>query len=214
MRKAPQTRKAFTLIEMLVVITIVGIIGAVAVGNYAATRKQAKLELGVDTLISIFKEQEQKAKSGQLVTFQEAGKSQTGIACYGVDLRVSDSQNGQGQGGQPVVPVQYLINPYHAVQGNDADACGANSVQTMNISSFEDLEISKISLMDQNQSSQDQNDLKVFYKPPLGKRDFVGVVNSVQQMKIVIGLVGTADKRCFVLNNTTGVFSILTPDQC
>lgn len=209
MRKAPQTRKAFTLVEMLVVITIVGIIAAVAVGNYAASRKQAKLELGVDTLISIFKEQEQKAKSGQLVTFQEAGKSQSGIACYGVDLRVSDSQSGQGQGGQSVVPVQYLINPYHAVQGNAADACGATSAQTMNVSSFEDLEIRQV-LLDQ----QEQKELQIFYKPPLGKRDFVGVVNLVQQMKIVIGLIGTADKRCFVLNNTTGVFSILTPDQC
>lgn len=209
MLKAHQKRKAFTLIEMLVVITIVGIIGAVAVGNYAASRKQAKLELGVDTLISIFKEQEQKAKSGQLVTFPEAGKSQTGIACYGVDLKVSDLQNGQGQGQKPVVPVQYLINPYHAVQGNDADACGANSVQTMNISSFEDLEIRQV-LLDQ----QEPKELQIFYKPPLGKRDFVGVVNSVQQIKIVIGLIGTADKRCFTLNNTTGVFSILTPDQC
>ncbi len=211
MRKSPKTRKAFTLIEMLVVITIVGIIGAVAVGNYAASRKQAKLELGVDTLISIFKEQEQKAKSGRLVTFQEAGKLQTGIACYGVDLRVSDPQNGQGQGQKPVVPVQYLINPYHAVQGNDADACGANSVQTMNISSFEDLEISKI-LLDQ----QEPKELQIFYKPPLGKRNFVlnGASAAVQQMKIVIGLIGTADKRCFTLNNTTGVFSILTPDQC
>ncbi len=211
MSKAKHTKRAFTLVEMLVVITIIGIIGAMAVGFYSSGRKQAKLEMGVDNLISIFKEQEQKAKSGQLTTFKsnQSEEKKKMLGCYGVYLQATS-----GDAGTVILPVQYVLTPYYPVKDNRVDNCETALKETVSTSAFEDLEIRKILLDD-----LEQKDLQVFYKPPFAKRDFMQGLNfidsaQIKKIKVVIGIKNTQDQRCFEFNNTTGVFSVLLPDQC
>ena len=71
----------FTLIEILIVIVIIGMLAFIAVSSFGSARKSARLDVAVDSLISLVKEQEGKARTGRV-----AGGSPDQISCYGVEI--------------------------------------------------------------------------------------------------------------------------------
>jgi prepilin-type N-terminal cleavage/methylation domain-containing protein len=105
-------RKAFTLIELLIVVAIIGILTVVVVSSYGTVRQKAKMDLIADTLISSIKTQYDSAKSGK-------GES----TCYGIYFNgVGESGSAAGSGW---AQVQIVKAPYVAVstEGDMADYC-------------------------------------------------------------------------------------------
>ena len=52
-RNIMQTRNAFTMVELVFVIVVIGILSAIAIPKLAATRDDAEITVGINTLASI-----------------------------------------------------------------------------------------------------------------------------------------------------------------
>ncbi len=81
-------KKGFTLIELLIVICIIALMTVIAVANYAAVERQARVEFATDTLVSTLREVQVLARSGNVVrqesTSTEPDKSV--LQCYAVKI--------------------------------------------------------------------------------------------------------------------------------
>lgn len=60
-------KKGFTLVELMVVVTIIGVLAVSTVPSYFRSQKNAKYENAVSEIISLFKETRNQAISGQFV---------------------------------------------------------------------------------------------------------------------------------------------------
>lgn len=165
-----KNRSGFTLIEMLIVVSIVGIIAVLAVSSYGNTQRQARLSLTVDSLITSFQEQMGKAKNGQRAGTVGDG-SERGFYCFG--LQISKEK--------PLL--QYLSAPYIVADQQNADYCSGD-IAYIPFEDFENLGIQEIQVDETTLDS-----VTVFFKPPSGK----AVVNSAGQflpfskVKITVG---------------------------
>lgn len=79
-------KAGFTLLELLIVICIIGILALLTISNYAGVQRGARLDFAADSVVSIIKEQQLLAKSGNR---DEDGNLQ----CYAFKLVVADEQN-------------------------------------------------------------------------------------------------------------------------
>ena len=61
-------KKAFTLIELLIVISIIGILSTLAIGNYSNLRSSIENQFTVDTLVQEIRRQSQLAQNQQTPT--------------------------------------------------------------------------------------------------------------------------------------------------
>ena len=100
------TLQGFTLIEMLIVIVIIGLLAFMAVSSFGSAQKAARLDIAVDTIMSVIKEQQGKARAGRQVSGVPGGKN----LCYGVVFQKSFPS------------VQTVTVPYVAVSPNSAHA--------------------------------------------------------------------------------------------
>ena len=155
-------RAGFTLIEMLVVLCIVAILAILAIGSYATARQQARLDLSVDSFVSLLKGQAGKAKSGQSFSTDQAQPQQNVAGCFGVTF---DKKAVTHQGNNTAYPVWIVSMPYLAVSGTDADVCDFNNAQYKAADTYPDLQLSTLSV-DAGPSS---DGVMIVFKPPFGK---------------------------------------------
>jgi prepilin-type N-terminal cleavage/methylation domain-containing protein len=137
-------KRGFTLVEMLVVITIIGMLAFLGVSSYGAAQKQARLELAADNVVSLLKEQQGLAKSGRVGLSGSA-------KCYGVRLLINNAPK--------VVEADYF-----AVQGNKADFCNIDNETERPLIQELDVVVSNL-----KQGFIDKDDLTIMFKPPSAK---------------------------------------------
>ena len=135
-------RPAFTLIEILIVIFIIGILAVVAISSYGAARQRAKADLIADTLLNTIKEQQNAAQSGQ----------GTVPLCYGVYF----DANSQPQ-------VQTVTAPYQSISTDQmsADYCDMNNKNLQDFTALENFTITDV-----NAFGTSQNSYLIMFKPP------------------------------------------------
>ncbi len=156
MKKKGLLKLAFTLIEMLVVIAIIGMLAVVAVMSFSSATRTAKLDIASDMLVSLFKQQQSLTKSGRGVGQDEQPR------CYGL---IIDSKAAPGN------QVKSLNVPYYAIKGNEADLCDiADSASLANAINYDAMSDVKIANMTVGTTSKDK--LMVFFKPPFAKTLF------------------------------------------
>jgi prepilin-type N-terminal cleavage/methylation domain-containing protein len=78
-RLTSKKNKGFTLIEILIVISIIGLVTILGVSSYAVVRKRIRLDIAVNSAVSIVTEARDKAKVGY---FESDGAS----VCFGFKL--------------------------------------------------------------------------------------------------------------------------------
>lgn len=81
MKKFP-SKLGFTLIELIIVLAIIGIMAASAIGSYSQVRASAELSLQVDEIISELRKTQTKA--------QNSGNN----LCYGMQFNMSEENAG------------------------------------------------------------------------------------------------------------------------
>ena len=184
LKKTSQSAKqfpAFTLIEMLIVIVIIGLLAAMAVGSFGSARKRARLDIATDSMISTLKEQLGKAKSGRQ---SENDKS----SCYGVFFQKTQKPYVQS------VVIPYVSVPPVGDNSPYADYCDTQSVTVS--PQLTPLEVADdVLLKDIQRNNQQVDSWIVLFKPPFGK-----ILEAVSVDQIVPDLLSTNDGVKIVVN--------------
>lgn len=186
-------KKAFTLIEMLIVVAIVAILAMVSVASFGSARQQARRDIAIDSMVSALRGQQTLAKSGRL---DEA----TGLnRCYGMLFKTEE-------------PYAQLVDmPYIAVGTDKADYC--DELETdRNVRDYdviEDFEIRKIDTF-----GVEDTDVVILFKPPfartvLGDASFGNLENLVVQttsdIVVSVALPGDEEVRAFRFDASSGL---------
>ncbi|HLG25922.1 MAG TPA: type II secretion system protein [Candidatus Gracilibacteria bacterium] len=211
------TRKAFTLVEMLVVITIVAILAVIAVSSYGAARRVARLDIVADSVVSMLKERQQKAKSGVVTPTQPGTPSATGSRnssqphCYGLFFSTAPEAGS--------LAVEVVETPYFPVGPQGADYCDLVQAETDPLDVVEDFKILNIQRFE-----TETEELLILFKPPFA-RVVLGTMNTVsapgteytQDLLVTLGLPEGQGERTVRYNIASGiierVYAQQTPQQ-
>lgn len=149
---ALKVKGGFTLIEVLIVVIIVGLLAVLAVGSFGTARKKARLDVGVDAMVSILKEQRTKAQTGRQITSGDEAKT----LCYGVIF-------------QKTAPYfQTVEMPYRAIANDGsakADYCDATTAQPVLVTQGV---TSDVLVQDVKLGNGSVDKVVVMFKPPHG----------------------------------------------
>jgi len=101
-------KKGFTLVEMLIVISIVGLLATISIGGYTRFRKASVLDLSADSIVATIYDARDSAKFGKVMGGEvEAGGEITdpdnldivsSSKCFGVRFTVGDSSGNDASG--------------------------------------------------------------------------------------------------------------------
>lgn len=208
-------QNGFTLIEMIVVLTIVAIMGILAVSTYSGTRRQARLDISVDSFVSALREQAGKAKNGQLIPFVQVGQQAPGgqsdqqllkSACFGVALNT--------QGAEPLAVEAF---PYVAITPDGrADVCDPLQIQKFPYQAFEELQVKELLV----NGGQKYDQLKIFYKPPFARMiifDQGSMLQDVKNIKVIFDSKNPSQnplQRCVQIDVQNNLITRLDPSAC
>lgn len=81
-----QAKSAFTLIELLIVIVIIGILAVLIISSYTVAYRKARLDIGTENVISALKNQKTKVTAGYKTNEGE----EIEVGCLGVTISLSD----------------------------------------------------------------------------------------------------------------------------
>ena len=195
-----QLKSAFTLIEMIIVMAIIGVLALVSVSSYSVVQRHTRFDIALDTLISVLKEQRDKARAG-------GQNDNMALSCYGLIFRK------QNQGTDTTTEIASMR--YVAVDDkkNRADFCDpALSFIKKDSGVTGDLQVKNIALG----NNETLDSLALFFKPPLGlsvaaKSLDDSALNSLfpvsedqNPIKITLGLSNTEETRTFIFDIITG----------
>jgi prepilin-type N-terminal cleavage/methylation domain-containing protein len=144
-------KKAFTLIELLIVIAIIGILTVVSLSSYSSTRQVAEINIQTDTLVTLLRESKGKAQN---TTPDEEGK----LYCIGFQFSQNSVDTDTPQ-------IQKIKVPYK----NQFEPCDTEQepIPEPGLEDIE-LEITKINL-NEGADSKEVNQLSILYFPPKGE---------------------------------------------
>lgn len=104
MMKILSAKKGFTLVEMLIVITIVGLLATVSISGYTSFRKSSVLDLAADSIVADIYDARDSAKFGKVIGGGDVSDSTenndgeiegSSSKCFGVRFTIA---NGNGSG--------------------------------------------------------------------------------------------------------------------
>ena len=141
------TKRGFTLIEMLIVISIIAILAFLGIDSFSDAQRRAKLNVGAESLASMIKGQVENVRDGIAVK-DSTGK--TSLNCYGFGITADRIVNS-------------LIAPYDAPNDDcTLSGTGANAVQNLPFDQLNGLKISELDVAGKPVTSN----LVVYFKPP------------------------------------------------
>ncbi len=192
--RLPRRVKAgFTLLEMLIVISIVGVIAGIAVGSYGSIRQQAKLDIATDSFVSAFHEQFQKTRSGKSVT-GGSSSSDFSSSCFGLKIALEAPY------------LEYRSTPYVSADTLRADVCDPLKVVSQPYDFMEEVVVKNIEVELQGLPSAPQS-TEVFFKPPLAKAVLLSEQSYPKPFTVTVtlGVANVPSTRTVQFDSLTGV---------
>lgn len=200
-------KKAFTLIEMLIVIAIIAILAVLAVDAYGGARRSAQIDLATDGLVSALKYQQSLSKSGKVEDEADASVGAPAVKkvaeskCYGMYFSKNPDEG--------KAKVMYAEAPYYAVKGEKADWCDLEAMELRKYETEADFELFMINRF---RPDDDADELLVLFKPPFARvvtGDMNGVASPGLQMTPYINfglrLPDGTNEKYFRLDTSTGL---------
>jgi len=155
-------KKAFTLIEVLICLTIIVIIALIAVGSFGGVQKQARLDFAADSFVSVIKEQFQLARSGRRYTENDMNA----LKCYIVKFQKEAIFTG-------LASYKSLDSAKPDDIEQKVDYCEETDDSNLKKADFldQDLIVKKIQENDflSSNNYQDLDTLSFYFKPPYAK---------------------------------------------
>lgn len=199
---------AFTLIEMIIVMTIIGVLVTVSVSSYTVVQRRTRLDISLDTLISTLKEQRDKTRVGRVDKQGNNGE----LSCHGLFF----DQKGID------LAIQIVSMRYVAVDRNRADFCDFDRSfvkQSTGLTQDQGVFIKNITLG----SGVEENirEFALFFKPPSGipvaamglnpnaLASSLALSSRQNPLKITLGLSNTAEEMTLIFDFLTGVIKKL-----
>jgi prepilin-type N-terminal cleavage/methylation domain-containing protein len=155
----------FTLLELLIVISIIAILAILTISNYAGVQRGARLDFAADSVVSLIKEQQQLAKSGNR---DEGGNLQ----CYAFKLIVADEENQA----QALIGSSNYVGLPKDENGNilsNPDPGSVDVCEKIEGGGWQERKIFQAGTVLQNISEiingQELNSLELYFKPPFAQ---------------------------------------------
>src|SRR3989339_641720 len=144
--KFRETKSAFTIIEILIVITIIGILTAVFLGSYGGTIEHAKVESSAQEIKSVLESLKIKANSGIFEGEQESAINNNVALCYGMSF---DQMQGE---------VMTFTTPFN----HEEQKCSYEKSNLATVEIQKSVQIAQI-------SDLQLNDINIYFFPPRGE---------------------------------------------
>ncbi len=154
-------KKAFTLAELLIVITIIGILTTVFIGNYQGAIQHSRVNASANEIKSILKSQQSKASNGIL---QSNSNQEKTIVCTGVYFDKTAT-----------VSIQTFLSPFDS----ESQTCINDQSQwtyKVEVVVYEDVKISKL-------INDEIEDLTIYFAPPRAQMSIWHSQNSTKYDK-------------------------------
>lgn len=160
-----RNKGGFTLIEMLIVIVIIGLLASIAISSFWGARKKARMDIAVDTLASIIKEQRGKAQAGRVAS----GTDEIQNLCRGLVF-------------QKTAPfIQTIQTPYRAIAADGtskADYCDATTVEP----TLEEVVVTEdVLVKDIQKGGGGVEKFVLMFKPPYGSPMLANDVSAITE---------------------------------
>jgi prepilin-type N-terminal cleavage/methylation domain-containing protein len=177
MSKILSLKKGFTLIEILIVITIIAILAVLSAAGYTAFRKAALIDLSADSLVAQINEMRDKAIHGTKEGID--GEGEKFLKCYGVNFEKSaDSENT----GYKMIAVAYRFTNQKVWGAGkwEYEGCSDEKLEgelPLEMDSMVNIESVVLQVEDGTQTPFDGEFLTMRFAPPDGTADFLGIEN-------------------------------------
>jgi len=147
----PQTnkRKAFTLLEMLIVVFIIGFLATLTLISFNSIRKTAQLNLAIDSVNNIFNSTRNGARYGK-------EEIENKSSCWGLWIKKDESRQTQ---------IRQFTSKYN--KGNDSCEIEKEPTEFKNNNLFkeEKIELKSITKKEGNKETETE-ELVIMFKPP------------------------------------------------
>lgn len=140
-----KTKRGFTLIEMLIVISIIAILAFLGIDSFTDAQRRARLNVGAESLASMIKAQIENVRDGIAVDDGNGGKT---LNCYGFEVA--------GTGDATV------LNTLKAPYVGKTDACDLSHSSKTVFDGFNGLKVVEMDLA----GTKSNDPLAVYFKPP------------------------------------------------
>lgn len=171
---------AFTLVELLIVMFIMGLLSVIAIANYKDGKKQYQLNLDAQKLISQIRKAQNMSMSGSNV--------ESGYCGYGINL---DQSN----------PESYII--FKETHANCSNFL-YNSSQDEVVETLKLSEVVKIESLSKDGSSK--NSLDIFFEPP-DPKTYINNDNTNSLGTVVLKIKGEAQTKTITINEEGSIES-------
>lgn len=181
--REPSLKPGFTLIEILIVLSIIMLLTILAVANYSAVERSARIGFAADSLVSSLREAEVLSKSGRRVT-DSAGKQI--LQCQAVKIVSGTGSNSGLYMGES----DYVGLPKDATAGTAVDTC-----MIIDNSKWRKTDV----FNDQIVIIGDGSEQTFYFKPPFGQiySENGGILSkaAAEKVRFSVGALDNADSQ-------------------
>lgn len=182
-------KKGFTLIEILLVISIISVIVLLGVSSYSIVRKKVRLDIAANSFESIITEARDSTRSGY---YRENGNvSEAPSVCFGFSVEQDEY-------------IQLLETTYDRLERDTKCSRNQQDISELSIGDIdENIEIKQVELFGNEATEQ----ITVFFRPPDGEPEILKTgIDQNAILRIVIGFEDSEnpfDKREVIFNALT-----------
>jgi prepilin-type N-terminal cleavage/methylation domain-containing protein len=177
-KKIFKSKTGFTLVEMMIVIAIIGLLAFLAMTAFGSANRSAKLDIAVDTFVSVIRQQQGLAKSGSVDSTATTGvPANQGVFCYGVRFTADtgvEKKSAVLKSDQ--VQVMLIKVPYVRLGPVKVDYC--EDIKNEHLTAF--TSVTDVMILGIRWKGEAKNRIDILFKPPFAKAEVIEPIELIK----------------------------------